>query len=256
MALDLPIEEFVSGGYFLAQPFTPHPETRPQYFPADLVQAPVITVSPCLAEVLPDDCVIDIGWTRYPPLRTEDRAEVAADWGIAAEAIDDVARWSAGQHRHGRLLHDDAFADVDVAREFARRFLSSTTEVKLLGIGLHRSLVADFLDTVQQRREIAPGHVGAPNGVRDGVARGGALAAGGRPLGFEVLDVAFGESRHSWHCHGLEREMHDRLGVDLLPGGLIERYEDAVRIAESCDSPELGCESGVWRAWVVVEYDR
>ena len=81
------------------------------------------------------------------------------------------------------------------------------------------------------------------------------MEGGGRDLGYEVLNVSLGERRHSWHCHHHERELHDRYGIRFAPGGFIERYDDAIRVAELFDSHEVGCERGVWRPWKVLEYD-
>lgn len=256
MSAEPPVEEFVSGGYFLVQPFTRDAESPAEFLPPDVVPPPVITVAPCFATVLPNRNLLDLGGTMPDATDRAERQIAAAAWGIPPSKADDVAQWMGEQRRRGGIHVADAFADPDVAREFTRRFVPDSIDTRLLGIGLHRPSVAMFLDVVRQRSELSPGFMGGPNGVRDAVELGLPLVRGGRRLGYEVLDVAHGQGRHSWHCHHHERRLRDQWGVRLGAGGMIECFDDAVRIAAACDAQELGCEPGVWRAWIVVEYLR
>ncbi len=253
MAEDPPLDEFVSGGYFLIQPFVPSPDRHAIYFPSDLVQPPVVTLSPCLAEVVPDEWACS-NW--LPLISQEYRESCAAEWGIPSHIVAELFTWCLQRVEEGQILHHDAFADLETAREFALRFLPPRSDVRLLGIGLHRDLQEGLFRAVESEgaAKFGPGW-GAPNGVLEGVRRRLPLATGGQHLGYEVLDIAFGEQRHSWLCHGLERRMHDEQGVRLLPGGLISTYDQACRVAAHCDDPANHCERGVWRAWRVVNYD-
>jgi hypothetical protein len=126
--------------------------------------------------------------------------------------------------------------------------------VHLLGFGLHADLLPGYLQAVQEEAD-AQGHAldsWPPDGVLDLVRRGEPLEAGGNPLGYEALDVHPSEQRHSWLCHGLEREMHERFGIRPGAFGLLRSQEDACRVATVCG--EGGGEPGVWRAWRIVEY--
>lgn len=243
--------DFVSGGYVLVQPYVPAPDRPPGFMPSGLVGSPVITLAQCMAEILPDEWAFGT----WLPLPTRPQREAgAAEWGIPASRIDELVTWSAESIREGHVLHHDAFADVESARKFAARFLSHRHEVRLIGLGLHRNLVDDYLRDVEIHAEITPGFPGGPNGVRDGVARGVALAVGGSGLGYEVLDVKLGESNHSWHCYHTEQQIADACGAVSGAHGLIQDYEDALRVATWC-SANVKCPPNVWRAWRVEEYD-
>lgn len=254
MPSEPPLEEFVAGGTFLVLATTPlHHLSRSVLAPA-VAQSLVLTVSSCIAEVLPDMALLDCGWRRLRPDANEERDRVAARFGVATEDAAAVSRWSADAWESGRMLLPHAFADVETARAFGRRFLPASSAARLVGIGLHRSEVDEFLADVE-RGEVADGFEGVLNGVRDGIARRIPVDPGGRRLGYDVLGVSAG-SLHAWHCHGLVDELRARFGALPCPGGLIESYEDATRMAEICDDEGVGCDPGVWRALVVVEYDR
>lgn len=241
--------EFVSGGYVLVQPYVPPPGRPPGFMPAGLVSSPAITLAQCMAEILPNEWAFK--WWLPIPTRAE-REDGAAVWGIPTSSIDELVSWSDECIREGHLLHHDAFADVETARKFAARFLSHRHEVRLVGLGLHRKLVDDYLRDVETHAEITPGFRGAPNGVRDGVARGVALAVAGSGLGYEVLNVKLGESNHSWHCHHIEQQIADECRVVSGAHGLIQDYEEALRVATWCSANVNP--PNVWRAWRVEEY--
>jgi hypothetical protein len=242
--------DFVSGGYFLVQPFLPPPDRHPQFMPSSS-GSPLLTLSQCLAEILPDEWAF---MTWLPTPTRESRESGAREWGIPSAAIDELVAWAIAQVEGGRVHHHDSFADVETAREFAARYVR-LPGVRLVGLGLSGDLVAQYLRDVERQSEVAGGMRGGPNGVHDAVARWVLMEPGGRALGYEVLDVVLGESRHSWHCHDVERQMADEFGIRPGALGLFERYVDAVRVADWCNDNEVGCGPAVWRAWRVEEYD-
>ena len=200
------VTDFVAGGYLLVQPYLPPEGRPPDMMPADLLPSPLLTSSSCLAEILPSEWAFG---TRLPAVSREERERGASLWGIPIAAIDGLTAWAGERVRGHRVLQHDAFADVEVAREFAAAFLPPRREVRLLGLGLRRDQVADYLRAVERRDELAFRGCGAPNGVRDGVERGLALEAGGRDLGFEVANVVLGQARESWLCFHVQIQVRD-----------------------------------------------
>jgi len=247
-----PVTDFVAGGYLLVQPYHPPQGRPPSMMPADLLPSPLLTSSSCLAEILPSEWAFG---TWLPAVSREERERSASAWGIPANAIDGLIAWAAERVREGRVLHDDAFADVEVAREFAATFLPRRRDVRLLGLGLRREQVAEYLRDVARRDEVAFHGCGAPNGVRDGVARGLPLETGGQDLGYEVTDVVLGQARDSWLCFPVQHQIRDELAIRPGSNGLLQSYEEAARVAEWCATNDVGCGPSVWRAWRIVEYD-
>ncbi len=247
-----PLDAFVSGGYLLVQPFVLPPGRPPEYVPDDLFTSPILTLTPCPAEILPEEWAFST-WIPTPSRAV--REFQAGLWGIPPAAIDDLVGWAAARAREGRILHHDAFVDVATAREFAARFLAAEFDVRLVGLGLSRQTASEFLAEVEAHRELRPGgYDWAPNGVRDGVERGVPLEPGGQDLGYEVLNVALGVSRCSWHCCHVEHRVLERLGIRAKPDGLLASLADAERVATWCRDEAVGCGPNLWRAWRVVEY--
>lgn len=174
--------------------------------------------------------------------------------GNRRRRLDELLAWAHERVREGRVLRHHAFADVATAREFATRFLPHRSNFRLVGLGLRSEVAADFLLEVATHGEVSPGCKGAPNGVRDGVERGNALEGGGTDVGYEVLDVALGQPRCSWHCNHIEHRVLERVGVRAKPDRLLESLDDAERVATLCRDERVGCGAGLWRAWRVAEY--
>jgi len=253
MANEPPIDAFVCGGYLLVQPYVAPEDSYPDWVPKDVVGSPVVTTSPCFADVLPSEWAFK---TWLPPPSREEQETAANGWGIPVTAVSDAIAWAHRSADEGRVLHHDAFADVATARAFADRFLPPSLDVRLLGIGLLRDAVPGFLRAVADRDAVFFGAGwGGPNGVRDGVERRVPFEAEATPLGYEVLSVALGEDRHSWHCESIERRFRDELGIRPAEGGLLRRYEEANKVAAVLNDEGVGCTVGLWRPWLVVEYD-
>ena len=242
MDADLDIGQFLSGGYLLAKTYTPPADSFDYFYLGGENAQPLLSASPCISEILPDD-------SGYEAADLETVLAYGREWGIPQDRVGEFQAWKSRMTVDGRVRHAGAFADLDTARECVREFVSARAGVHLLGIALHRDLLADFVEAV------GPCERMTPDGVHDLVQEARPLASGARHLGYEPLDVYPCESRHTWHCHGLVREMHEKYGIAVNDLGLIASHEHACRVAAVCDDPDYGCEPGVWRAWRIVEYD-
>jgi hypothetical protein len=54
VTVEPPLSEFVAAGWFIVQPLVPAPDRAAIYLPNDIVPSPVLTISPCLATMLPE----------------------------------------------------------------------------------------------------------------------------------------------------------------------------------------------------------
>jgi hypothetical protein len=135
--------------------------------------------------------------------------------------------------------------ELETARDLHRRFLSSATNLRLLGLALPEDLVPAFLE------EAKPIPNEGDIGFYTCLTSDRQIEPGGDPLGWEIL--GFDRGFHSWLCNGLEKDVFQALGIRPATNGLIQSAADAKQAAEYCDQEGLG-EPVLWLPWLIVEY--
>jgi hypothetical protein len=234
----------IAAGYVLALPVT-----REGTMAYDLLPPTFPTISECLTDFAPGTWCL--AWaTRDPELERAHR-----EFGLVPHRAEEPCQFC----RFSTESFDRIWGWPHVifeqwqAQEIATRFLDLSVGVRLLGIGLPRGLVPEFLDYA------------TPDPPRPGFAQQGEtgfvtrlrldqpLATGGVPLGWEVLgfDVS---SFHSWVCNGLESQVASALGIRPNGNGLITDVEDARVAAAFCGGPEARACPALWMPWFVSEY--
>lgn len=231
---------YVSGGYFLALP-----AKRDEWFSAERVPERFVTLSRCLTAIAPGAWAIE-----WSPIDPESRLGDAAPFGIDGKGLKDVIAWSTAALDEGRLLWPNVFRDVDVAREFAGRFLGRSRDAMVLGIGLPRDGVEGFCqDAARAAREMNSVEAGIP----ELLGAGRELAGDGKRLGHDILGYDLGNF-HSFLCNRLDEAFEQELGVTLNGSGLVDDLEQAWECADLAADPSIGAEPGLWYPWVVVRY--
>ena len=194
-----------------------------------------------------------LSWCRAVP---EDRLEGAATFGIAAADLAGVIEWADKNFDQAFGVYDVIYS-LDDAQKIARSFLGNAKELELWGLGLHRSLLADFC-TATAPPASPPGHAPiGPSGAHVAACmHSQPLAPGGTALGFEVLiheECCFNspESRH------LDEAAAFR-AADVVPNehGLLSSFEDALRCCEQLDATAGETQHRItgWLPWLLVSY--
>lgn len=220
------MDDYIAVGYYATNP-VPRPKGISERVPAKM-----LTLSNCFATIGPQDV---INWTGGAWSRKHHAA--ALTLGISVAAIPEMTEWLDAE------LQPDAFASLDAAREFMRRF-APASEALLIGLGLHRSL----LPSMHEQRDNDTNR-GYP--ILERVEQGSALASGGRILGYEALGFD-GCSFHTWLCNVSPEEVSNELGVVANDRGFFETLEDGIRVVEYVRKP--GGEPAIWEPLLVVHY--
>lgn len=222
--------DFLSAGYYLVLP-----TRRPQCV-SSLLPDPLLTLSNCVGEVAPAGWVVDNpGYC----LTEAQRLEEAAKIGIPAEFMPALTEWASAEMGSPHTC----FESVLQARDFCTRFVRSK-DIVLLGIGLHCSLYG-FLNS-QTEDEANAGY-----DIIDRLKRGRHMAPGGCLLGYELLGFD-GMSFHSWLCHPLPEEAHEKFGVTPNPFGFLDSITEAMQVTRY--AKETGAEQAMWAPWLVLQY--
>jgi hypothetical protein len=223
------MNNYIAGGFFVV------PRISRPADASDLLPRNILTVSSCLATIVPDTWAVDLG---YPA--DEDRADGATKLSIAPALIPDLVKWVTAE------IGPDppsAFHSLTAAREFHRRFITQPG-VLVIGIGLHRSLRDSF--DAQIDKDPTKGH-----GLLERVQQNDLLPGGGIVLGYEPLGFC-GGSFHTWLCNISADQVNKRLGIRPNENGLISTVEEGTRVVHYIT--EAGAEPAIWEPWMVVEY--
>lgn len=236
-------QEYVSGGYYLARRLL-----TPTCMSLDLLPSHILSASECISDFFPDCWAIE--WASET---AEERIAHASHFGIAPGALPDVTAWATDAF--GKSFGwPNVFYTLEAAREARARFLAVGDDVVLFGLGLHKSLVAQFLEysaPALSKTGCAP--VGE-TGIFHCVNAARFTATGGNVAGYELLATYFGLLTCSWLCNGLEKDCAQKLGIRPNRHGFIETLDEAMRCTEFVAQPDIGAEPGLWLPWLITKY--
>lgn len=235
--------EEVAAGYLLLRPMP-----RPSYMAQSLLPSEIVSASECICPQFPDTSAI--GWVKASE---EARFEALDAVGLPAERRNDARAWATDAFGVA-FGWPGVFFTASGALEARRRFFGDESKLKVVGLGLPRRWVDEFI-AVASPPPPAPGF--APqgeSGYLQTVKRLATLAAGSQRLGFELLNVEVGQVSHSWLCNGLETHCANTLDVRPGANGLIETLESAERCRSEVAREEVGAEPGLWLPWRLAEY--
>jgi hypothetical protein len=223
-------DEYICGGYVLLKAANPGWSHWKEH---SLLPPKVISLSDCISPKV----VMYWGW------QPGDK-QAALNFGVSEAQWDDYKAWMNEGYR-SKIDVFSIFLTVDFSREFASRFLPDTTNLYLLGLGIHKNNLSDWSETVPDKAY----------GLERQVARRQPLASGGERIGYEVVSSYYGLS-HSWLCSGLEREMHNLYGIHPNQYGLIPTYDEAKKVYDWIAEDEQGlrAEPEPYEVFMLVSY--
>jgi hypothetical protein len=226
------LSDFYSAGYFLIRANRP---AWPQ-LSVELLPNKLISLSGCICPRLD----ITWGWTPGDP-------QAALDFGITEARLDEFLHWCKKEFETD-VDYPGMFYSLDAARHFIRRFIADTNGLFLIGVGLPQNL----LETARQRFDSCNIH-----GIERQLTRRLPLENGAAALGFEVVSFSYNDFGDSWLCSGLERDMHRLFGIRPNPYGLIDTYEDAIKVYDWIAEDDMQgrrAEPEPYYPWLLVSY--
>ena len=227
--MEIDLKEFVAGGYCLAKY-----NERAEYT-ADFLPPKIISASECIVDIFPSV------WSADSIEKPNQAKREARSYSVSVDNLPQVLEW-AEKHREIEIGWGNTFFSINKAREFANLFYDFVSELNVIGIGLKRELVVDYLNEED-----------AGYGVYEHLKQEKSLERGGEILGFEVLGNDYG-SFHSWLCNGLEKDCKGKFGVIPNQNGFIATFEEAEKCAEYANRDEVGAEPCLWLPWLILNY--
>jgi hypothetical protein len=242
--MDVKLSDYVAGGYFVVKP------SDHGFWKSELTPERVISLSPCIAEKL------DIVWS----WNIEKHRETALNFGLLEDQLEAFRQW-------GSKIDGDFYAinSLNEARHALQNFFLRSAEVLLIGAGLHRELIDEFL-TYKPYPDEHPNYVLYEQPEADQhrsnllkehfVNQRIPLPEDGQPLGFEVISYFYGWG-HSWLCSGLEKDMHELFSIRPNQYGLIDSYDEAKKVYDWIAEDERQGTRGEpepYYPWLLVQY--
>ena len=235
------LSDFRSAGFVVTREVN-----RPSYISSILLPNRIISASVCIAPFAPGIWCIE--WTGD----TQDqRLENARQFGLNSQALNDITAWV--KPRFGTTIRwPNVIVDIDTAKELVDRFLISLPDVKVLELGLHRSMIQHFCrkaETASQNRSFAPM---GKHGLFEVILEAKPVTQFGKILGFEPLVFDYSLSC-SWLCNSLDTAVWETLGIKPNHQGFIEKFDDACRCVNYISRSDVGAEPGLWLPWLIID---
>lgn len=228
--------DYYLGGYYLVEGVP-----RPTYS-ATFLPSMIWSISTCVSPIYPDTWALS--WTS---VTDDDRLAAQTRLGLTAEEFKEMQAWVDTAFNEDRFGWSNAWLNLTDAQEYYRRYLQAIPRIKLLGIGL----------PAPHRDECLA--AGAPN---PGMGQAGLyllllqqqkLSNLESILGFEILNVEFGDINHSFLCNHLESD-YQQMHLTFNEHGLLTHYDEAQHAAEFTNLDTTGAESPPWFPWLIVQY--
>ena len=221
---------------------------RPSGSPAELLPPRVLSACTCICPQFPGTSAID-----WVTVSDDQRAHDFDAIGLAPELRLEARRWATSEFERS-IGWPGIFLRAEDALGARRRFFAQADAPRAIGLGLPEARIDAFIEEATPPPP-EPGYSPqGESGFLQVVRRREPLAAGHRPLGFELLEVAAGQIGCSWLCNGLESHFASELGVRPAANGLIATLDEANRCCARLAAGEVGAEPGPWLPWLLVEY--
>lgn len=224
------IDEYILGGYFLAK------QAKKFEYMADFMPSNIVSASSCISDLFPE------AWSFNSDEKPNQIKRLAKHYEVSVEKILTLLDW-VDLNYETHIALGNIFYTVSKAREFANLFYEAKSDLRIIGIGLHKNLVSEYLEYEEKGF-----------GVYETLKQGKNLEGNGKFLGFEVLGDESGFF-HSWLCNGLEKDCNEKFGIIPNEFGLIKTLFEAEKCAEYANDDDVGAEPCLWFPWGIFEYE-
>lgn len=238
--------EYVCGGYYIVKTASNSgPVEFCEICKAKLPPGEIVTVSTCLTVTLPHTWAYE-----WIDMTDDERKQSGQIWGLRHSDLEQFIKWTTERQRAGEIGWPNQLRTLDTARELLRRFPISRNGWRLLGLGLRRNNATSFVAPYAPKLENE-----SPPSIAEAIGTGVALAPSGHIIGYEVLAWEV-DGFHSWFCSLSEKDVSQELAISPGSDGLLESYDDAVRVAAAAVRPHDAAPFGSidWYPWAVVNY--
>lgn len=207
--------QFYSGGFFLIRAI----ETPQGLDDSDLLPEKIISLSPCFCPKF------DIHWN----VKIMNSDEII-EFGVSESKWEQFEKW-CDNNWFKQIEIGGMFNSIKYAQDFVDEFISDTTDLYLIEVGLPIYFVNDKL------RELTSDN--SDVSINKRIVEKTPLLQNGIPLGFEVVGSESYGFSCSWLCNYIHRDMHELYDINPNQYGLLDDYNDAKKVYDWIAEDEM-----------------
>lgn len=171
------------------------------------------------------------------------------EFGMDPQTLDRLHAWTEAADEAGKTgTYDSIFYDVATAREYQELFFANRKDIVLLGLYLPEPEVDRVI-----RESLKEYHTSfsPPMTDNDGFGICRLLRKKNPPaenetlLGYDLIGMD-GTAFHSFHCHGMSQELHEKFGVACNDHGLLADDTRWRELSEYMNDEKTAAEPVPW----------
>ncbi len=219
----------VSAGFYITRPVPRHAWLGDALLPAE-----ILTLSACLAPLVPD--VWALAWS---VCSHDERCAELAKLGLPPETLPAVMAHATEAFDRGDLGWPHVWQSPAAARAMVHALPDLPADFAVYELGVPDGAVDALVEA------LAPAEGMGAGGLFSRLSARVAVAHEAEVMGWEVLGVDAGGGLHSWLCNGLHTDAHRTRSV--TPGALgLLAHEDDARAVEARIAEGVGAEPAQW----------
>ena len=170
-------------------------------------------------------------------------ADRKAEIGLTDETAMKIEKWADQNFSDDRLKWSSVFSDLETINAFKNLFFHDRNDMTIYAIYLNEtdanSLIAAF-----ENEEHNKGNFGLRLNLKHKIEETANLTE--ELLGYDLIGVEFDGSFHSFHCHGIGKELAGQFGLTLNQHGLFSHIPDPQVIRAYLNSGTAPVEPVPW----------
>lgn len=163
--------------------------------------------------------------------------------GLNAEKMRAIQTWVSEKYNEGKIIWGNVFSDLETVQAFKNLFFANRDDLYIQSIYLSetdtQSLITDF-----DREEMNGGRYSIWHNLTEKIREVPDSAE--ELLGYDLIGVDIGGGFHSFHCHGIGKELAGRFGLTLNQHGLFSDIPDPEAVRSYLNSGTAPVESVPW----------
>ena len=176
---------------------------------------------------------------------TDSDEELCEQFKLIPSQIQPIKIW-VDNNFNEKKIGWNVFTNLETALEYKRTFFSHLNDIKMMALYFDKDERADILNKFKPSEE-PDGGIGLLLTLLNEVEeKEGEEADNDKFLGFDYIGIGINGSFHSFHCHGMGKELSDKFNLTLNEFGLFDSNINSKQVLDFLNDESNGCEPCPW----------